>query len=158
MLPELHGSRGKHKEKPTLVTLCPMGNGAGNMEYSQCMERKRPNILLCLLVLAVGIILSRHAMKHRSHAMVRQCMDDNGPHLIWEDTANNEYLFVCKLKDGKWGIQPLVREEGVLYEKTAFTQTSKMARLIRYLGRNADQILSWKGGTLSDAIQLVLSR
>jgi hypothetical protein len=74
---------------------------------------------LIVLAIAFGVIYSAHAVvQHGSEAVaVRKCLDSNGPMMTFKHKSEPIWYLLCKLNDGRFGIQAVLKSG---HEKTAF--------------------------------------
>jgi hypothetical protein len=107
-------------------------------------RKNNPWLLLLLiagLLLATTITLSSHAVtRHGSEALnIRDCLDRNGDFQVWKSTQfDNQFFRVCELGNGKFGLQIVREEGGVLHEVTAFVKgNGSWGELVKYLSRIA---------------------
>jgi len=102
--------------------------------------------ILVLLMAAAGlaVIPQDHAfLRHGDDAAtIRRCLDDNGAYQTWAK-ADGTFYQVCKLPDGRWGLQAIIRDAGRWVEKTAFVKgDGSWSALTRYLTQFATR---WTG-------------
>jgi hypothetical protein len=69
--------------------------------------------------LALGVMEQPHAeARHVEAPAIRQCLDNNGPYMIWKHKFAPTWYLICQIDADTWGLQA-VNREGV--EKTAFS-------------------------------------
>jgi hypothetical protein len=102
------------------------------------------DFLLVVDVPIPDIFISDHAGDQHGDAEVaaiRNCIDKNKPYQVWQhNIEKNVFYFLCKLPDGKWGIQIFCLHNGTCFEKSAFIpKDGSLAEVIKYLSRNASK-------------------
>ena len=99
-------------------------------------------ILVLLMVFAIAwsalpVIFGSHAVdKHGDDARaVRRCMMDDGPQMVYQ--VQDTYYLICKLADGRFGLQAVKRGAYKLYhELTAFVKgNGTIDELMAYMQR-----------------------
>jgi hypothetical protein len=93
---------------------------------------------IILVAFAFGIIYGSHAVeRHGQDAIdVRKCMDSNGPVMVFKHRVDPIYYLLCRLDDGRWGVEP-VSDDG--HERTAFIPKDGTYKEVRaYLDGFAD--------------------
>jgi hypothetical protein len=115
-------------------------------------EQKKPNLIfpLVLVILALGIgaffianamlnTANSHAItKHGTEgALVRECMDKNGPLGVYQHSANlDKELWLCEIKPDLFGIQIRINKvDGTQSEVTAFIKEklTSIEEVIHYI-------------------------
>ncbi len=107
-----------------------------------------PLLLAALIAIALlaAIALGVHAVaKHGTEAVaIRQACDEKGPHQIWQERSHpNKFFRVCKLDDGRHGIQIVECTARGARERTAFVPRAShhpagsLLRIIEYLSARA---------------------
>ena len=83
--------------------------------------------------------LHKHAVeRHPGLAQrIRQCLNDNGPEMIFKDNNTGRYFFLCQLNNGKWGFQISEKVNGAWEEITAYYKgNGSLNELLDYFARN----------------------
>ena len=89
--------------------------------------------------------ISHAETQHGADALaVRSCLKNNGARQVW--SLGNRVYFVCKMPDGKWGLQIAEKIEGKLQEITAYIKEryTSLEQMSDYLSSNGAKCL--KGG------------
>ena len=89
--------------------------------------------------------ISHAEAEHGADALaVRSCLKNNGARQVW--SLDNKIYFVCKLPDGKWGLQIAEKINGKLQEVTAYIKErfTSLEQMADYLSSNGASCL--KGG------------
>jgi len=69
--------------------------------------------------LALGVLPQEHAViRHDEAPIIRNCLDSNGPYMVWKHKDDPTFYLICQLGQDWWGLQA-VTDDGV--EKTAFS-------------------------------------
>lgn len=101
-----------------------------------------PIVLIVLTIIAfVAVETCTHAVaKHGSEALsIRDCLDKNGAFQTWKSMQfDNQFFRICELNNGKFGLQIVRVEDGLVNEVTAFIKgDGSWGQLVKYLGRIA---------------------
>jgi hypothetical protein len=119
---------------------------------------RRLTVFLVLLLLGSGVLLAVRAplsmppVRSNSHAVerhgsdaieIRRCLDRNGPADVWKKFKVDRYILLCRLDDGRWGIQ-IIEKVGAKYEEiTSFVRGNGTLReTTDYLMKQGTR---WKG-------------
>lgn len=97
-------------------------------------------LIAAAILLAAVIIVQAHAVqRHGADAeAIRKCLDNKGPQQLWRARDGATFYRLCQLDDGRWGLQSIVKEGEVWYEKTAFIRgDGSWKALMDYLQRFA---------------------
>ena len=102
-----------------------------------------PKIVMFVIVLAIVVIPTQHALRNHNKAdveAVRECVGKN-PTISFVLDNIKRYLIICKLSDGRWGLQVAELAGGVFTEVTAFVpKDGSIDRVIKYLLGNDMQV------------------
>ena len=107
-----------------------------------------PGRRLLLLLAAAGLgallllaIPNDHAVNRHGAdaAAVQKCLQQHGPYQVWQDIQQpDRWWQLCRLDDGRWGVQLVARAGDLWHEVTAFIpRGGKLAKVIQWLGRRA---------------------
>jgi Flp pilus assembly pilin Flp len=98
--------------------------------------------VLIVAVLVVGmpqVQPNLHAvLRHGDEALaIRRCLENKGPQQVWKKFGSERFILVCKLDDGRLGIQIVQKVKEKWEEITAFipengTPTQVRAYLMKY--------------------------
>lgn len=97
-------------------------------------------VALLLLLATITVVVQDHAIeRHGADARaIRECLDNKGPFQIWRARGGETFYRLCQLDDGRWGLQAIVKEGDVWYERTAFIRgDGSWKALMKYLQRFA---------------------
>lgn len=75
-------------------------------------------ILLLIVIFALGVVTTEHAMKHDEASTIRKCLDENGPYMVMKNKFDPTWYLLCQIDQNHWGIQAVTRDG---FEKTAFS-------------------------------------
>jgi len=88
----------------------------------------------------VAVIKSEHAtIKHPEAKAIRRCLTNKAPLQVWRDKHRKDHFFrLCKLEDGRIGLQVILKRGRRWFEKTAFVvEDGSWEETIHYLSRFA---------------------
>lgn len=92
-------------------------------------------IAVLIVVFALGVVTSEHALKHDEASTIRNCLDKNGPYMIMKNMNEPTWYLLCQIDKNHWGLQA-VSKNGV--EKTAFSPgDGSHQALMNYLNKIA---------------------
>jgi hypothetical protein len=96
-------------------------------------------VFAAVLLATIGLSISHAEARHGSDALtVRNCLENNGPDLIFDNPTRGTKMVVCYLDDNHYGIQIIRKVNGKWEEVTAF---------IRRNAKSWDDLLDWAEGT-----------
>lgn len=103
--------------------------------------------LICVICLA-GLMWatvaapSKHALEtHTEAESIINCINKNGPAGKFRDIYDpDKFYLTCQLPDGRWGLAPFARQNGKLWNKTAFVpKDGTLGKLYEYLNGIANK-------------------
>jgi len=93
-----------------------------------------------IMIFALGVVTTDHALKHDEAQSIRDCLERNGPYMVMKHTHDSTWYLLCQIDKTHWGVQA-VSKDG--FEKTAFSKGDGSYRaLMEYMNRIAT---SFKG-------------
>ncbi len=111
-----------------------------------------PGILWLTLILAAVLAVTLPHVKLNDHAIarhgsdaaeIRYCLQRSGPSMIWRKINSDRFFLVCKLDDGRTGVQLVQKIKGIWQEVTSFVPRSGAWEEVRaYL---VQQATKWSG-------------